>query len=373
MKFSMVAGDLSKTLQSVVAAVPPKSTMPILSNFLLEAKDGQLELTCTDLDMAVCTRTASDVKSSGRVTVPARRFTEIVKELPPSEISVQSDDMRITVDCSMGQFTLMGMDAAEYPTLPEVDGGTQVQLPAAALARAVRYSSYAVGTDDARPVLNGVLIELAKGELRLVATDGHRLARVLVFDNGLNGKAVLIVAPRTLALVGRLAADSGDAVKMTLADKYVIFELADTTVYSRLIDGPYPNYDKVIPDNNSNTLVCDRAALLAAVRRMSILSDSITHQIQMRLEPGKVDLSVQTADIGEGNETVEAEYKGAPMVVGFNASYLMDAIKGMDAEKLTVALGEPGRAVTLYPSEQADGEDILCLVMPIKVPGADGY
>jgi DNA polymerase-3 subunit beta len=367
MKFSMGADDLSRTLQSVVSAVPPKSTLPILSNFLLEAKEGELMLTCTDLDMAVCTRTPSSVKDVGKVTVPARRFTEIVKELPSSEISVASEELRITLDCNIGQFTLMGMDAEEFPKLPKVDEGAEILIPAPALGRAIRYTAYAVGTDDARPVLNGVLVELRKGELRLAATDGHRLARVSVADSSLKGSANPIIVPRTLQLVQRLIGDSSEPVKLVLSDKYAIFEIGSTTIYSRLIDGPYPNYEQVIPKDNPNKLVVSRSGLIAAVRRVSILSDSITHQIKLELKANQVDLRVETADVGEGSETVEADYDGKEMTVGFNASYLMEALKGMDSDKVLMALGEPSTAVVIQPATQVEDEDILCLVMPIKI------
>jgi DNA polymerase-3 subunit beta len=367
MKFSMVSEDLSRTLQSVVSAVPPKSTLPILSNFLIEAEDGVLQLTCTDLDMAVCTRTASKTATNGRVTVPARRFTEIVKELPADEVSVASEDLRVTVDCSSGQFTLMGMDAEEFPKLPEVGEGSRVELPGNALVRAIRYSSYAVGTDDARPVLNGVLMELLDGELRLVATDGHRLAKVSIRDSSFEKAGSPIVVPKTLGLVQRLAGESSDAVGLTVAEKHLMFEIGDSTIYSRLIDGPFPKYDQVIPTDNHNRLVVDRQAMIAAVRRVSILSDSITHQVKVALSADRVDLRVQTADIGEGTETLEADYDGDEMQVGFNATYLLDALKGMDSEKVVLALKEETTAVVLQPATQAENEEILCLVMPIKL------
>lgn len=367
MKFSMVAEDLSRTLQSVVSAVPPKSTLPILSNFLIEARDGVLELTCTDLDMAVCTRTASKTADNGRVTVPARRFAEIVKELPSDEIDVVSEDLRVTLGCSIGRFTLMGMDAEEFPQLPEVGQGKQASVPAAALARAVRYATYAAGSDDARPVLNGVLMELRDGELRLVATDGHRLATVKIDDTSIEKAGSPIVVPKTLQLVQRLASETADPVKLVVTDRHVIFEVGETTIYSRVIDGPFPKYDQVIPKDNPHRLVVDRVALMGALRRVSILSDSITRQVKLKISGGKVDLLVQTADVGEGTETIEADYDDRELSVGFNATYLMDALKGMDSKKVLLSFKEETTAVVLQPAEQASKEEILCLVMPIKL------
>jgi DNA polymerase-3 subunit beta len=333
----------------------------------MEAEDGVLQLTSTDLDMAVCTRTASKTSMNGRVTVPARRFTEIVKELPADEVSVESDDLRVTVDCRIGQFTLMGMDAEEFPKLPDVGEGKQLKVSGNELARAIKYSSYAVGTDDSRPALNGVLMEINDGELRLVATDGHRLAWVLLRDTSLSKAGSAIVVPKTLHVVQRLVGESSDPVTMMIAPGHIMFEVGETTVYSRLIDGPFPKYEQVIPLDNPHKLVVDRQGLIAAVRRVSILADAITHQVKMGLDEGKVELSVRTADVGEGVESIEADYSGDKMSVGFNGSYLLDALRGMDSEQVLLTFKEETTAVVVQPVKQAKNEEITCLVMPIKL------
>ncbi len=368
MKFSMPKESLSRTLQSVVSAVPPKSTLPILSNFLIEASEGKLRLTCTDLDVSVCTETPSSVAATGRVTVPARRFAEIVRELPPDDIKVGSDELKLTLDCAIGQFTLMGMDPEEFPKLPEVEEGAKLTVPGPEFARAIRSTLYAVSTDETRPVLNGVLLELREGALRLVATDGHRLARFTLRDPGLRGakKADAIVPPKPLNLIQKIVGDTGAPLEMMLARNYAIFTVGETTIYSRLLEGPFPNYEQVIPRDNPKRAVVARVGLVSALRRVSILADSLTHQVRAGLRKNRLDLQVQTNDVGEGAEAVPCEYVGDDLDIGFNAAYLSDALRNMEAENVVLALDKPTTAAVVMPA--GDGpEESLALVMPLRL------
>jgi DNA polymerase-3 subunit beta len=368
MKFTMPKETLSRTLQSVVSAVPPKSTLPILSNFLLEARDGKLMLTCTDLDVSVRTEAESKVADGGKVTVPAKRFAEIVRELPPDEIVVGADDLKVTLDCRIGQFTLMGMDAEEFPKLPDVEEGARLTLPAREFGRAIRSTAYAVSEDETRPVLNGVLVEIRDGAIRLVATDGHRLARFSMRDPSLRGakKADAILPPKTLNLVERLSGEGESGVEMMLAKNYAIFTVGETTIYSRLLDGPFPAYEQVIPKDNPNRATLERGPFIASLRRISILADSVTHQVKLSLRSGKVELSAQTADVGEGTETLPGEYAGTDLDIGFNARYVSEALRSIEGEKVILALDKPTSAGVLTPAE-ADQDELLCLVMPLRL------
>jgi DNA polymerase III subunit beta len=368
MKFSMPKESLSRTLQAVVSAVPPKSTLPILSNFLLEAKEGRLKLTSTDLDMSVCTETTSNVATDGRVTVPARRFADIVRELPQDEVKIGSDELRLTLDCSIGQFTLMGMDPEEFPKLPEVEEGTRLSLSAGDLGRAIRSTAYAVSTDETRPVLNGVLAEVRDGAIRFVATDGHRLARSTLKDSGLRGakKADIIIPPKTLALVQKLASDETARVDLMLTRSYAIFTIGETTIYSRLLEGPFPNYEQVIPRENPKRAVVNRGQLISSLRRVSILADSITHQVRFCLRKEQIVLKVATTDVGEANETLPTDYTGADLDIGFNAAYLTEALRNMDGESVVMAFDKPTTATVVSPMEGGI-DDTVALVMPLRL------
>jgi DNA polymerase-3 subunit beta len=326
-------------------------------------------LTCTDLDVSVCTEAPSSVADGGRATVPARRFAEIVRELPPEEVTVGTDDLKVTLDCRIGQFSLMGMDAEEFPKLPEVEEGARLSLPGAEVARGIRSTIYAVSTDETRPVLNGVLMEVRDGALRLVATDGHRLGRYTLRDPALRGakKADAIVPPKTLALAQKLGAETGSPVELMLARNYAIITVADTTIYSRLLDGPFPSYEQVIPKDNPNRATVDRGPLIASMRRVSILADSVTHQVKLSFGAGKLEVSAQTADVGEGAETLPCEYDGPALEIGFNASYLTDALRNMDGERVVLALDKPTSAAVITPAGPVGQEEVLCLVMPLRL------
>jgi DNA polymerase-3 subunit beta len=212
-------------------------------------------------------------------------------------------------------------------------------------------------------------MEVRDGALRLVATDGHRLGRYTLRDPAMRGakKADAIVPTKTLALVQKLGGDTGGAVELMLARNYVIFTIGETTIYSRLLDGPFPSYEQVIPKDNPNRATLDRGPLIAALRRVSILADSITHQVKLAVRKGKLEVSAQTADIGEGAETFPIEYDGADLDIGFNASYLTEALRSMEGERAVLALDKPTSAAVLTPVGSAGQEEVLCLVMPLRL------
>jgi DNA polymerase-3 subunit beta len=316
----------------------------------------------------VCTETASNVAIGGKVTVPARRFAEIVRELPPDDVKIGSDELKLTLDCAIGQFTLMGMDPEEFPKLPEIEESAKLTLPGPEFARAIRATSYSVSTDETRPVLNGMLLELREGALRLVATDGHRLARFTLRDPGLRGakKADVIIPPKPLNLVQKIVADTGSPVEVMIARNYAIFAVGETTIYSRLLEGPFPNYEQVIPRDNPKRAVVQRGAFISSLRRVSILADSLTHQVRLSLRKNKIELKVQTNDVGEASETLKSEYDGADLDIGFNASYLAEALRNIEGENIVLALDKPTTAAVILPAGEGP-EETLALVMPLRL------
>jgi DNA polymerase-3 subunit beta len=216
--------------------------------------------------------------------------------------------------------------------------------------------------------LNGVLAEVRDGAIRFVATDGHRLARCTIKDSGLRNakKADIIIPPKTLALVQRLAVDDNARVELMLTRSYAIFTIGETTIYSRLLEGPFPNYEQVIPRENPKRAVVERGPLMASLRRVSILADSITHQVRFCLRKGEIQLKVQTVDIGDATENLKTDYEGADLDIGFNAAYLTEALKNMDGEKVVMALDKPTTATVITPAE-GGVDDTVALVMPLRL------
>jgi DNA polymerase-3 subunit beta len=370
MKFSISKGALQELLQVVVSAVPAKSTLPILSNILVEADKEGLTLVATDLDISIRTRGEAEVTEPGSITIPAKRVGEIVRELPDADIKIVVKDAKVKLTCGNGSFTIVGLDPEDFPQLPQVDADKMVALPTGVLEKAVRRSAYAVSNDETRQMLTGALLQFKDGELRMVGTDGHRLAKAAFKGDfkGLEGRD-LIIPPKALSQVVRLASGT-EVVNLNVSKNFAVFEVGPTTIYSRLIDGNFPNYEQVIPKDNPKKLQVRRDELIAALRRVAVLSDSVTRQIKLSVKPERVELSVNTADVGEGQESISTEYSGEELSVGYNAAYLLDALRTMDSEEVTVQLNTPTSPGIFVPAVQEAGEDILCLVMPLRLPEA---
>ncbi len=370
MKFSISKPALQELLQIVVSAVPAKSTLPILSNVLIEADREGLTLVATDLDISIRTRGEAQVDAPGTITVPAKRIGEIVRELPDADVKVAVKDARVKLTCGNGSYTIVGLDPEDFPQLPQVDAEKMVTLPTDLLEKAVRRTTYAVSSDETRQMLTGALLQFKSGELRMVGTDGHRLAKAGFKGDfkGLEGRD-FIIPPKALSQVVRLASGH-DTVNLAVSKNFAVFEVGPTTVYTRLIDGNFPNYEQVIPTENPKKFEVRRDELIAALRRVAVLSDSVTRQIKVALKPERVELSVSTADVGEGQEALEVEYAGDPLSVGYNAGYLLEALRTIDSDRVRVELNTPTSPGVLIPVEEAKGEEQVCLVMPLRLPDA---
>ncbi len=368
MKFSISKGSLQELLQIVVSAVPAKSTLPILSNVLIEADKEGLTLVATDLDISIRTRGEAEVTETGSITIPAKRVGEIVRELPDADVKVAVKDAKVKLSCGNGSFTIVGLDPEDFPQLPQVDAEKMVVLPTETLEKAVKRTTYAVSNDETRQMLTGALLQFKGGELRMVGTDGHRLAKAAFKGDfkGLDGRD-LIIPPKALNQVVRLASGQ-ESVNLAVSKNFAVFEMGPTTVYSRLIDGNFPNYEQVIPKENPKQFLVPRDEFIATLRRVAVLSDSVTRQIKLALKPERVELSVSTADVGEGQESLAVEYAGDPLSVGYNAAYLLEALRTMDSEKVSVQLNTPTSPGIFVPDGQGKEEDLLCLVMPLRLP-----
>jgi DNA polymerase-3 subunit beta len=368
MKFSMMQSDLQESLQVAANAVPQKSTLPILSHVLAEAKDGRLILTATDLDLSIVTARPADVDAEGRIAIPARKLLEMVREFPAErvDVTVEAGSVTISFGKGVGKFRLVTADPQDFPQIPKLEGGKKFTLPLVKFERAVERTVYAVSTDDMRPEMNGVLFKLDRERFSLVATNGHRLSRVSVAGN-FDAEADLIVPPKVLNQVLRLAGGIDD-LRVTMSKQYVLFEAGGTRIYSRLIEGVFPNYEQVIPKESKLKVTLERQLLASAVRRISVLADSITHQIKMSLLPREIRIDVDTAGVGGGQETIQAECSGEKLEIGFNAVYLLDILKTLDSDTVVFAFNTAVSAAVVTPGMNAEGEDVLCLVMPLRLP-----
>lgn len=368
MKFTITRDNLQEALVAVAAAVPTKTTLPVLSNLLLEAGSQGLRLSGTDLDIAVSTTVAASVDQEGAITLPAKKLVEIVRELPSAGIRIASSgEQRVALECGRSRFKLLGLSREEFPAFPAIkfEGGWKVR--SGDLQKLIAHVAFAASTEESRPILNGVLWELRADRMRMVATNGHRLAKMDVpLSDAAAGTADLIVPPKALEQIRRLFG-SDEVIEIAKSENHLGFRSESTQVYTRLIEGPYPNYEQVIPRENDKVLTADRAALTAALRRMSTVASDQTHRIRMALAAGTCKLSVQTPDLGEAQEELAVTYEGDGLEIGFNAAYVLEILKFMPTEEVRMTFKAPERATTCEPVGWDDPASYTTLVMPLRL------
>jgi DNA polymerase-3 subunit beta len=368
MKFTITREKLHEGLGAVAASVPTKTTLPVLANILVEAGKDGLILSGTDLDISVSTTIPASVDQEGATTLPARKLVEIVKELPNAAIRMTSSgEQRVQIECGRSKFKLLGLARDEFPAFPSVkfDGGWKVA--ARELQKLIGHVAFAASTEESRPILNGVLWELRPDRMRMVATNGHRLARMDVPASGQGGgQADLIIPPKALEQIRRLFGGD-EEIEIAKSDNHLGFRSTTTQIYTRLIEGPYPNYEQVIPRENDKALTADKAALAAALRRMSIVASDQTHRIRMAFTNGACKMSVQTPDLGEAQEELAVAYEGDPLEIGFNAAYLLEILKFMPTDEVRMTFKAPERAATCEPVGWDDPASYMTLVMPLRL------
>jgi DNA polymerase-3 subunit beta len=371
MKFSIPRQNLDKAIQRVLAVVSPKTTLPVLANFLLEAdeKEKKISLTATDLDMTVTTGADAAIEDGGSVTLPAKRFAEIVRELGDVDVVVTAEGEEIAIKAGKSKFKIVGIPTEEFPSLPKSDRASAFSVEASMLSRMVDKVSFCTSKDETRPSLNGAIWEFAADHMGMTATDGHRLATFKTDGDfkALAGKN-MIVPPKALAHAVRIiSAEGDDTVNVSVHENHVAFFIGETTINSRLLEGPFPNYRQVIPSDNDKELVVDRESLMGAVRRVAVLADTLTHQVRLTLSKKKVELVVSTPDVGEAREEIPGTFSSDSMEVGYNANYLLDVLKHMDSDAIRFSLGTAVGAAIIGSVEETEGEEYLCLLMPLRL------
>jgi DNA polymerase III subunit beta len=375
MKFAIAQTELLQALQVVSNAVPTRTTLPVLSNILLEATEDRLQLTATDLDLSISTRAKASVSEAGSLTVPAKKLFELVRKLPKEELRVEAKDLTLNVGSKTGRFKFLGIRPDEFPTIPSVAPDASISVDPVALERLIRRTIYAVSTDETRPALNGALLQVKDGELRLVATDGHRLARAsLKPTDGIHvsPKSDVILPLKALNQLIRLIPGTSGPVEIAVSRNHARFTVEGSVLTTKLIEGPFPNYEQVLPKQNNKRLIANRDELAQALERVSVFSDSLTRQVKLAIRPDKVTLIVQTPDQGEATEELAVRYQSDDLDIGYNATYILDILRTMETDEVEVQLNTPVTASLLVPSGPVAkgvkvGEDLLCLVMPLRL------
>lgn len=369
MNFTITRQNLHNGLAAVSASIPSKTTLPVLSNILIEATPEGVWLSGTDLDVSVRVKIPAEVVEKGAITAPGKKLQEIARELPDQPVQVSTRGDQVELRCGKSHFKINGLPSEDFPTLPDVDFEKGWTVSVQSLLTLIQRTAFAVSTEESRPILNGVLWEVRDGEMRMVATNGHRLARMGTrAQTGAKSSSDFIVPPAALHQVQRLFKDN-DPVSVGQAGNHLGFRSGTTEVYTRLIEGSYPNYEQVIPRDNDKEAIIDKKALESAVRRMAVVASDQTHRIRLKFEDDRVHLNVLTPDLGEGHDELELSYAGEEIEIGFNANYLLEVLRYMPTDEVKMAFKAPERAATLEPvwSDDKTDENYLCLVMPLRL------
>ena len=383
MDLSIQQGDLAFAVGRALGSVQQKTTQPLLSCVLLEADKNTLRVTGTDLEVTTSVVVPCTVKTPGRAAVLAKHFFEVIRKMPKGAVSIAASNAECKVQYGDGKgwsrFPVQIAD--EFPRVPELKGNLRMTLAGDALARLVDRSAYASSDEPARPQLNGVYVHGNDKQVAFVATNGHLLARsTRRGDYGDLSKDGVIVPSRVLGSVSKFAQEATSPVELHIADgrNHIGFATQvgefSVQVFARLIEGQYPNYEQVIPKDNPRTLTVSRTDLIEAVDIVASHADTNTMQIRFSLRGGKFAVSSATADFGAGEQGVEAEYQGEDMEIGYNAKYLLQILKSIPTERITLKLKTALSAGVIEPLgalPQGD-EEMLCLIMPLRLPDAVG-
>lgn len=365
-KFLVNHSDLLKGLNSVATALPARSSLPYLTNVLLETEGDKLKLSATDLDTTVITTIPASITTAGSITLPGKKLHEIVRELPEEEVRMSATGNRITINCGQGLFSLSGSSSDQFPTLPSKSNMEPCIVPVNIFSDAIGKTSYAVAKDDYRATLNGALLDIGKDGFEMVATDGHRLSCISLSSIRSDNSIKALITQKALNLFAKLSSD-GD-VKIRFKGSQISFEFDNTMIFSRTIDGEYPPYKKVIPKDNDCILHTDRESLIAVLRRVKTMANPSTHQVKFSLEKEKTVVHAESTDAGEAKETLLSEYDGNPFQVGFNGNFLMEILRNMSCERIVMRMKNSNTAVLINDEEESEGDDsYLALIMPVKL------
>jgi DNA polymerase III subunit beta len=368
MRFTISREKLQEGLTAVAATVPAKTTLPVLANILIETTDKGIRLSGTDLDIAVSTEVSADIDAQGAITIPAKKLAEIARELPPSPVKVAAvGEQRVTLDCGRSHFKILGLPKDEFPSFPAVKFKDSWRVRAGDLRKLIDHTAFAVSTEESRPILNGVLWELRSELMRMVATNGHRLAKMEIpIATAGAPSSDLIVPPKALDQIRRLFPED-EELEIARGDNHLGFRSPFTSVFTRLIEGPYPNYQQVIPKDNDKYAIADKVALMGALKRMSVIASDQTHRIRLSFNQALLKFSVQTPDLGEATDELAIRYNGDPLDIGFNANYLLEILRYIPTDEVKITMKAPERAATLEPEAWSDNASYLTLVMPLRL------
>ncbi len=368
MKLTITRKNLQEAMTSAAATIPTKTTLPVLSNVLIQGEDDTVAISGTDLDVSIRVKVSADVIEPGSITVPGRTLQDLIRELPDEPVDLRLDGTQLEILCGRSRFLLLGLPAEEFPELPDVDFASGWRVSEEVLRILIRGTSFAASTQDARPILNGVFWRVKEGKMTMVATNGHRLAKMeATIGTDPEAESVqLIVPPAALAQVTRLF-DGAAQVMVARKGNHLAFRSGYKEVYTRLIDGTYPNYDQVIPRDNDKIARIDKDALEAAARRMATVASDKTYRMKVKFKDDRMEFEVVTPDRGEAYDDLGIDYEGEPMAIGLSVRYLLEVLRHMPDGDIKFSFKTDEKAIILEPIDSEWEDRYICLLMPLRL------
>lgn len=372
MKFIVSSTSLLSHLQAISRVINSKNTLPIMDCFLFNLQDGTLSITASDTETTMVTSievTESD--SDGRFAIVARTLLDAMKEIPeqPLTFNLNPNTLEITVQYMNGQYTVMGQNADEYPQPATLsDNAVHANIPADVLLNGINRALFATADDELRPVMNGIYFDITPDDITMVASDGHKLVRNKNLSVKGSEKAAFILPKKPANLLKNVLTKEENSVSIDFDDRNAVITLEKYRMVCRLIEGRYPNYNSVIPQNNPYKITIDRAVLLSALRRVSVFSSQSSSLVKLRMGDNKLVISTQDLDFStSAEETLVCQYEGNPMSIGFKAPFLIDILNNLPGQDVIIELADPSRAGVIVPAEQEENCDLLMLLMPMML------
>lgn len=370
MKFTISSVSFLKQLNNLRGVVPSNPVIPILENFLLEIEDGQLTVTASDLKTTIMARLEVDSDTNGGIAVPAKMLLDTLKNLPEQPVTfvVDEENHMMQLLSANGQYKLAGEAADDYPKPPAVENAQSVELLSHNLLNALAVTGFAVSTDELKPAMNGIFLQLKKENTTFVSTDSHRLVRYSLEDVTSSEETEFILPSKAADQLKAILSQDNLPVQVQYNDSNALFAVQNITLVSRLIDETFPKYENVIPTDNELVLTIERPAMISSLKRMMIYANKVTNQVRLKLTDSQLQISAEDIDFAnEGSETLHCDYNGEEIEIGFDAKLLIEMLNNLDSERVVISMSEPNRAVLIREEEAQPGEDLLMLIMPVML------
>ena len=372
MKFIVSSTGLFSHLQAISRVINSKNSLPILDCFLLELTDGTLSITASDSETTLVTSIeVVESDGDGQFAVSSKTILDALKEIPeqPLTFVVNPENYEILVQYQNGKYSLMGQNADEYPQTPRLgDNAVNVTMEAPVMLNGINRALFATADDELRPVMNGIYFDITTEDITFVASDGHKLVRNKTYKARGIEKAAFILPKKPASLLKNLLPKEQGDVQIGFDDRNAIFTLENSSMTCRLIEGRYPNYNSVIPQNNPHKATIDRAAFMSALKRVSVFSSAASSLIKLHLDFNRIQISGQDIDFStSAEETLMCQYEGNPMSIGFKSTFLIDILNNISSQEVIMELADPSRAGVILPVDQEDEEDLLMLLMPMML------